>query len=181
MTEFTARSFYLLICIFVSSASNAVLVKLSDLQTMALKSDVVFHGYVGEQHIEYDRLGRIVTLTSLEVIDGLLGAKTGEVVTIVQLGGQLNGQIMPCLGGHRYRLSQELIFFGLALKDNKNNFVSFGAGQGKLDVYPDSVDSQVREDLGDINTFAPSAALALSYSSTETLKEEIRLMLKNRS
>ena len=171
---------------FLSSNTWAVIVKLSDLQTMAQKSDIVFHGYVGEQRVSYDKMGRIVTYTDLEVIDGLYGSKPGQVITVYQVGGEHNGVVMPLLGGHVYRLGQEVILFGLILK---NSYVSFGAGQGKLDISPGLGEEEVKEDLGDVSTLGPSvggslgiaAPEPLTYSSTTLLKDEIRLMLKNRS
>lgn len=170
----------------LSPDAGAVIVKLSDLQTMAQKSDVVFHGYVGDQRVIYDKMGRIITLTDLEVIDGLYGAKPGQVVTMYQVGGEHNGVVMPLLGGHVYRMGQEVILFGLVLKDT---FVSFGAGQGKLDIQPGEGEEEVKEDLGDVHALGPSiggsisitAPAPLTYSSTTLLKDEIRLMLKNRS
>lgn len=169
----------------LAPSAQAVIVKLSDLQTMAQKSDIVFHGYVGDQRVVYDNMGRIITLTDLEVIDGLYGSKTGQVVTMYQVGGEHNGVVMPLLGGHVYRLGQEVILFGLVLKDT---YVSFGAGQGKLDIQPGEGEEEVKEDLGDIHALGPSsggslgitAPTPLTYSSTTLLKEEIRLMLKNR-
>jgi hypothetical protein len=168
-------------------APNAlgVIVKLSDLQTMAAKSDIVFHGYVGDQRVNYDKMGRIITLTDIEVIDGLYGSKPGQIVTMYQVGGEHNGVVMPLLGGHVYRLGQEVILFGLTLK---NTFVSFSAGQGKLDIRPGEDEEVVREDLGDISALGPSidgslgfsTPVPLTYSNTELLKDEIRLMLRNR-
>jgi len=180
---------YLLVIIgailFAEPNLNATLVKLSDLQTMAQKSDVVFHGHVGDQHVSYDKLGRLITLTDIEVIDNLYGTKNGQVVTMYQVGGELNGVVMPLLGGHSYRIGQEVILFGLALKDN---FVSFGPGQGKLDINQGENKAQVTEDLGNVSIMGPRDAAGvtiiepdpLSFSSTELLKDEIRLMLKNR-
>lgn len=178
-------SIVFLCLIYGSKSSWAVLVKLSDLQTMAEKSDVVFHGYVGEQQVTRDRMGRIITLTKLAVIDGLYGAQPGEIITFYQVGGELDGVVMPLIGGHVYRLGQEAILFGLTLKDT---FVSFGAGQGKLDINPNDSEEPVREDLGDVSAVLPSASggfsvytpTPLTYSSPDLLKDEIRLMLKNR-
>ena len=185
MRYFAEFKLFIFVFILAIPHSRATIVKLSDLQTMAQKSNVVFHGYVGEQRVSYDKMGRLITYTDIEVIDGLYGSKPGQVVTMYQVGGELNGVVMPLLGGHAYRIGQELILFGLALKDT---FVSFGPGQGKLDISSDEGSDQVREDLGNVSVLGPdiSGALTivepqpLSFSSTELLKDEIRLMLKNR-
>jgi hypothetical protein len=168
-----------------------VIVKLSDLQTMANQSDVVFHGYVGEQHVDYDSMGRIVTLSEIEVVDPLYGVKSGQVYTIYQVGGELNRVVQPLLGGQTYNIGQELILFGLLVKNNlRDTIVSFGVGQGKLDIMPSANTNgdSVVEDLGNISALLPStsaslsvsAPVPLSFSSTDVLKDEIRLMLKHR-
>ncbi len=157
--------------------------KLADLNTMALRSDLVVHGYVGEQEVNYDEWGRLVTLTKVEVLDGLYGAKTGQIITLYQVGGSKDGIVSPMIGGQHYELGQELIFFGL---EAGQSFVSFGAGQGKLDINPGQTDA-VREDLGDVVALDPHGSgksayhpSPLTYSDVDILKNEIRQMLKYR-
>jgi hypothetical protein len=179
------RGFVLLLTVcLLAQRSLGVIVKLADLQTMAQQSDAILHGRVGDQQTLYDQMGRLITLTEVEVIDDLYGVKS-KVVTIYQVGGELKGVVMPLLGGHSYRFGQEIIFFGLSLKDT---LVSFGVGQGKFDINPHNSDEKVREDLGSVATLEPYvagslgvfAASPLSFFSVDTLKDEIRLMLKNR-
>lgn len=164
--------------------SALVVQKLADLNTMAQKCDAILHGYVGEQEVKLDEYGRPVTLTKVEVIDGLYGVKTGQVVTLYQVGGTLNGITLPIVGGQNYQVGQEVIFFGLKAGDS---LVNFGAGQGKLDVSTSTHLDQVTEDLGTISAL-PSAGktgesvrpLALSFPDVELLKNEIRLMVQER-
>lgn len=170
---------------FFALKASSLIVHLSDLQTMAKRSDLVAHGYVGDKKVTTDNLGRLITLTDIEVIDGLYGAKTGEVITVYQVGGEKDGIVMPLMGGQNYRLGQEVILFGLVLD---NTYVSFGAGQGKLDIEQDKGHEIVREDLGDvgaINTLGDKAIVykpePLTFDNKEILKDEIRLMLKQRS
>jgi len=173
----------LALALLLSQSALAVVVKLSDLHTMAKKSDIVVHGYVGDQSVSTDEFGRLITLTKIEVIDGLLGAKTGEIITIYQVGGEQKGLVMPLMGGQSYQFGQELIFFGLK---QGSSFVSFGAGQGKLDISKHDGHDVVIEDLGDVSAvtgrggsknFHPSP---LSFPDVKILKDEIRQMLKTR-
>jgi hypothetical protein len=166
-----------------SFPSLSRIVKLSDLHTMAKRSDLVAHGLVGDKRVVTDQLGRLTTLTDIEVIDGLYGAKTGEIVTFYQVGGEKDGVVMPLVGGHVYNLGSEVILFGLSLGEE---YVNYGAGQGKLDVLNEYGRETVREDLGDIDSayladgkhlFKPAP---LCFDGIEMLKSEIRLMLKDR-
>jgi hypothetical protein len=170
---------------FFGEHSYTLVVQLSDLQTMAKRSDLVVHGYVGNQRVEKDSLGRPITLSEVEVVDGLYGAKSGEIITIYQVGGEKDGVHMPILGGHVYKVFQELIFFGLKVD---NAYVSYGAGQGKLDIISVHKNENVREDLGNIIAVDPYGRansrgfvpLPLTFPEKDTLKNEIRLMLKDR-
>lgn len=170
---------FLIACIHFSS--HAHIVKLSDMQTMAKQSDVVIHGHVGEKKVTMDDLGRLVTLTDVEVLDGLHGAKTGEIITIYQVGGQKDGLVMPLLGGQLYHEGQELFFFGLKMGDA---FVSYGAGQGKFDIVHDRGEELVREDLGNVSviknfsSLQPENPSPLTFESKSILKDEIKEMLK---
>ncbi len=173
---------FFVISLLIHAPSFCLIVKLTDLHTMAKQSDIVIHGYVGDQRVTTDELGRLITLTEVEVIDGLYGAKTGEVITVYQVGGQKNGLVMPILGGQRYALGQELFLFGLKMDES---YVSYGAGQGKLDVVNDNGQELVIEDLGNVSavrktsgkldTFQPSP---LSFQSKAMLIDEIKQMIK---
>lgn len=174
--------FILLTLLFMGQSSRATIVKLSDLSTMAKKSDIVVHGIVGEQVVATDELDRLVTLSQIEVIDGLYGAKTGDVVTFYQVGGEKDGRVMPLLGGQKYNVGQEVILFGLELN---NAFVSFGAGQGKLDIIKDKNGDLVIEDLGDVMAIGAKNSpifrpIPDTFTGTETLKSEIRQMIRSR-
>lgn len=170
------------ILLFVTRA-NGLIVKLSDLHTMAENSDIVVHGYVGQQDITTDELGRPITLTQLEVIDGLFNAKTGDVILIYQVGGTKDGLVMPMLGGHHYRLGQQVILFGLELD---GAYVSFGAGQGKFDIVKNGKKDLVLEDLGDVLCRDNSSEhglirpMPLIFEDKVLVKDEIRKMLKTR-
>jgi hypothetical protein len=171
----------ILVAFFFSPISNTLIVKLSDLHTMAKRSDIVVHGYVGEKRVVTDNLNRLITLTDVEVIDGFYGAKTGEVITVYQVGGSKNGVIMPLLGGHQYQLGQEIILFGLQLD---NAYVSYGAGQGKLDVVAKDGREIILEDLGDVSTVINGQQktikpIPLEFEDKNLAIGEIRKMVKS--
>lgn len=182
-TFWNSISWVLIFCSLLAAPSFSLIVQLADLQTMAKRSDIVAHGYVGDKRVKKDDLGRIITLTDIEVIDGLHGAKTGQIITFYQVGGEKDGLVMPLMGGHVYNVGQELIVFGLSLGDS---FVSYGAGQGKLDITIERGQEIVREDLGDVhavNKYSPRNVYKptpLSFDNKEMLKDEIRLMIKER-
>lgn len=177
------------ICAFIiltiyAVSSAGLIVRLSDLHTMAKRSDIVIHGYVGDQRVSTDDLGRLITLTDIEVVEGLYGAKTGNIITVYQVGGQKDGLVVPLIGGHRYNIGQEIILFGLEMGDS---YVSYGVGQGKFDIDEKAGQEIVIEDLGDVsamNNNMPGANIfqptPLSYPSKSMLKDEIRLMIESR-
>lgn len=173
---------FLVLQLVISLDASAIVVKLSDLHTMAKRSDIVVHGVVGEQTTATDELSRPVTLTEVEVVDSFLGGKTGDVITIYQVGGQKDGRIMPLLGGQKYNVGQEVIFFGLKLGDA---YVSYGAGQGKLDVINNNGQNLVVEDLGDVDVLdlkknTTARPMPETYQGLDILKGEIRQMIKSR-
>ncbi len=90
----------------------AIMVQLSDLVTMTKRSDLVIHGYVGDKSVIPDEFGRLITLTQIEVIDPIHNAKSGEIITVYQVGGEIPGLVAPILGGQNYSLGQEVILFG---------------------------------------------------------------------
>jgi hypothetical protein len=154
---------------------------------MSIKSDVIVQGYIGNKRVEFDRMGRLITLTEVEVIDGIHGAKTGEVITIYQVGGEKNGLVMPIIGGHRYEFGNEVLFFGVDLdKKNDRKFVSVGVGHGKFDIQNKERERSVLEDLGNIgviekisnNPTRVVAPLPLNFSSLKVLKQEIELIME---
>lgn len=169
--------FVMIMTTFFSLSSVALIVKLADLHTMAKKSDLVIHGYVGEKVSKLDELGRIITLTDIEVVDGLHGAKTGEVITFYQVGGQYNGTVMPIIGGQNFRVGSQVILFGLKMRDQ---YVSFGAGLGKLDIAHDH--DEVVEDLGTVGAMENNTVVQptpLRFPDPTMVKDEIKLMLQH--
>lgn len=179
-TTIRSKGIWAMMLMFSALNAQAIIVQLTDLHTMAKRSDVVIHGYVGQQTVSTDKYGRLITISEVAVIDGLYGAKNGDIINIYQVGGEKDGIVAPLIGGQSFSPAQELIFFGLRAG---GNFVSIGGGQGKLDI---DDKGQVTEDLGNVEVINPKNPSALfkpsplSYTGVELFKNELREMLKSR-
>ncbi|MDA0712973.1 MAG: hypothetical protein O2897_03190, partial [bacterium] len=125
----------------------ATVVKISDLATMARKSEVIVQAKVLYVSIKEDTDGRIVTLTTLQVIDAFKGAKKNEIKTIYQVGGQFKNKVLQVMGAHKFTKNEEMFFFAMSLGDM---LVSYGVGLGKFRILPDKNQFQVVEDLHDL-------------------------------
>lgn len=130
---------------YASSAQSTVVV-MHSLEEMTRRSELVVEARVADQRVVEEE-GRIITLTDIEVIDGLKGAKPGDVLTIYQVGGTLNGTRMWIEGAHRYEIGEQMIFFGVR---HGARVVSYGVGLGKFRVIYDGSFHQVVEDLSGV-------------------------------
>lgn len=133
--------------LFVSLGMNATVVKISDLATMARKSEVIVQAKVLDVSTKEDTDGRIITLTTLQIIDAFKGAKKNEIKTIYQVGGQLKNKVLQVMGAHKFSKNEEMFFFGMK---HDNMLVSYGVGLGKFSILPDKNQFQVVEDLHDL-------------------------------
>ncbi|MFZ9889319.1 MAG: hypothetical protein ACO3JL_17640 [Myxococcota bacterium] len=127
--------------------AHATVVLRASLEEMSARSDVIVHGRVAEQTVVREPEVGLVTLTEVEVLDGLKGAKTGDVLTIYQVGGSLNGEHSWISGAHRHRLGDEMVFFAMR---HKERVVGYGIGLGKYVVDREGRVPGVREDLSDV-------------------------------
>jgi hypothetical protein len=173
---------FLFVALLNVQANADLVVQLADLPTMAIKSDKVLHGVVVEQTVQLDRFKRPTTLSKIKVKEGLYGIKTGDIATVYQVGGKIGNMVMPIVGGQEFRVDQEVIFFGL---DSGEYIVSFGQGQGKLDITPSPQGRLAIEDLGNVGVVSPVLHQAIKpvpdmYPDVELLKQEIRKMVKQR-
>lgn len=165
-----------------SSLSFAETIQRSDLGAMSKKSDIIIHGYVGDQSVSEDKMGRIITLTQIEVIDALKKSKTGQIITVYQVGGTKDGVVSPIMGGQKFNFGEQVILFGLTVGDGK--YVPYGKGQGKFDVKSEKF---ITEDLGDVSDISMqiNGSLRTIHASPRTFddlklfKEEIKAILKS--
>lgn len=138
---------YFLMVLLGALGSQASIVSIDDVPTMAKQSDVVFHGVAKQQSSERGPDGRVITLTQFEVLDGLKGTKTGRIITLYQVGGSLPGVSYYVSGAQHYHVGEEVVLFGLSLDDM---VVSYGVGVGKFDVLREKKRISIKEDLHDL-------------------------------
>ncbi len=145
---------------------------------MAKRSDVIAEAEVVSQKVFEESEGRLITLNTLRVKDGLKGAKAGEEIVIRQIGGELNGRVMRMQGMSRYRLGEEVVVFGVR---GPKYFSGYGVGLGKFNIVKTHHGGEVIEDIHDIGAVSNVGgkmqireASPRKYPSLEEFKAEIR-------
>lgn len=168
----------LVLFVFPSQATTAVI---HDIQTMTRKSEVVVEAKVIRQEVMEDAQGRIITLTTLHVDDGMKGAQTGKELTLYQIGGELNGRVMRLEGASVYRPGEQIMLFASPFKDK---IVSYGLGLGKFNIITSDKKTQVIEDIHNIEFLQRKEgrqifvkAAPRRYPSLKAFKDEIRKAL----
>jgi hypothetical protein len=134
-------------CSFWSPSAQATVVVVPGLEELTHRSEVVVQAVVRDVVTFKDDKGRLITETSLEVIDGIRGAKAGDVVPVQQLGGSLDGQEAWIAGNHRFKVGEEVVFFGVRLKGDRRVVIPYGVGFGIFAVR-DDVDGRHAVEIG---------------------------------
>jgi hypothetical protein len=147
-----------------AAPAAATVVVMHSLEEMTQRSDVIVHARVAAQRVERKEQLGIITLTDIEVIDGIKGAKPGDVLTIYQVGGSLDGEHAWIAGAHKHRIGEEMVFFAVR---HGTQIVSYGVGLGKFLVEHDGKVPGVREDIGDIAVMERGPDGELRYTSPE--------------
>lgn len=170
------------IAFLLASSSHATMAVIDDIRTMTQKSGVVVQAEVVSQKVTQDSRGRIITLSTLRVKDGLKGAQTGQEITLYQLGGEYQGRVMRFQGASVYRSGEQLVLFAVPYQDKM--VVSYGLGLGKFNINKRRNGQQVMEDLHDIQVFQMKAGQKTfadpsprTYKTLEAFKTEIRRAL----
>jgi hypothetical protein len=140
--------------VVVAAPARATVVVIPTLEEMTLTSDVVARITVGDARVVKDH-GRLLTLTSVEVKDGIKGAKTGDVLTMWQIGGSLDGRESWIVGAHHFVKGEELVLFAMngksdQVKPGDRVVYPYGIGVGLFEVKPDMPGAPVNELLGDV-------------------------------
>jgi hypothetical protein len=130
-----------------ASPASATVVLVPPMDELARRSDVVVQAIVRESQVIKDEQGRIITVTSLEVLDGLRGRKTGDIVRVHQLGGEFGGQQAWVAGAHKFVINEEIVFFGVKLPKDESVVVPYGIGFGIFRVL-DDVDGRHVHEIG---------------------------------
>ena len=169
----------------LAPAAHATVVALTSLEEMTHRSDVVMQAVVTGQKVVEDRPGRVVTLTTFEVKDGISGVKTGDVVTVFQVGGHLGDKQAWIAGAHKFKVGEELVFFGSRMAKSPDLVVPWAIGYGLFSVLDDVDGRHVHEIAGDVSAMSTDAdgnakLVALTprkFENLDTFKAELRSIL----
>lgn len=128
-------------------AADATVVVLHCLAEMTTRAELIVQARVADQRVVRED-GHIVTYTDIEVIEGIKGARAGEILTIYQVGGTLDGKTTEVVGAHQHQLEEEMVFFGVR---RGGKVISYGVGVGKFRVTRDDDGVLVVPVYGDIS------------------------------
>ena len=122
----------LLVCSF--SSAEATLMKYLEVEDLARRATEVIHGEVISTKTYWDDAHQhILTGVRVQVSDCYKGkSMRGAVVSLVQLGGTLDGLTMDYSGRPTFRVGESLVVF--ARPNQHNELLVVGLKQGKLAV-----------------------------------------------
>ena len=143
-----------LMCFAISPAFATQVLRTS-LEQMTHGSEVIIHARVVSQKVTLSDTGaRILTLTTLEVLNTLKGKGVPQEVVVYQVGGELNGQVLRIPGALSFQIEEEIVFFAARFK---NMLVSYGMGLGKYQVKRGGGKISVTPQFGDVAFVARDA------------------------
>lgn len=137
---------------FWAARADATVVVVPSLEEMAAQSQVIAHVKVGAPRVDLDAKGRVITLTPLQVVEGVKGAKAGDALEVFQVGGMKDGKGTWIAGAHRFEEGQELVFLGMKHQRGPTSVIPFGIGFGLFGVQRDDFGVKVVEVVGDVVT-----------------------------
>jgi hypothetical protein len=161
---------FLLFCcslLLLSSANTeATLMKYLEIEDLTRLSAEVIHGTSLSSKVYWDsNHQRILTDTRVQVSECLKGkTKPGTVITVTQLGGELDGIRMDYSGRPTFSLNEEVVLF--TQPNAKNQYIVVGLKQGKLLVKG----NEVLRDLGGITFVDAEINSSKSLSQTKGRK-----------
>ena len=169
----------------------ATVVLVPTLEEMTHRSDVVVHAVVRTQEVLEKRKGKLVTRTVLEVVDGLSGAKDGDLVTVEQIGGALGERRMWIAGAHRFKVGDEVLFFGTRVQPEVGDsyVVAYGIGFGIFDIKDDVDGKHAVERGGDVVQLVRDSegrtqskpVTPRHFSSLDAFKADLRAILDGKN
>lgn len=138
--------------IFAQSAQATVVLKLN-LAQMTELSSVVVHARVGKVSVAEERPGALSTLIEIEVLSSYKGKlQAGQVITLMQIGGQKGDLVQSIPGTSEFRSGEELVLF---LSAFANRYVQVGVGLGRFVVSRSSGLAIAAEEFGDVSFASP--------------------------
>ncbi|MEW5851364.1 MAG: hypothetical protein AB2A00_21425 [Myxococcota bacterium] len=163
------------VLLLLPAVARSTVVIQPSLEEMTQKSNVIIHAVVEEQTVTRGEEGkRILTLSRLRVTEGLKGAKTGDTITLYQVGGSEGGRVARVVGMNDFKVGEEVILFAATfiatdtirfLQENRKAevpaatlhpsggwVVTYGIGLGKFAVVPGPNGSgpMAVEEVGDV-------------------------------
>jgi hypothetical protein len=133
-------------------SARATVVVVPPLDEMAVVSEVIADVVIGEKRVVKEG-GRVVTFTTLEVKDGWKGVKTGDVVELFQLGGDLDGKSSWIVGAQRFKEGERFVLFGMHFRRGETDrptVIPYGIGFGVFKVDEQLTGEKVTEVVGDV-------------------------------
>jgi hypothetical protein len=118
-----------------STASATTVLKMS-LKDLATKSSAVVVAKVEDQVARYDTDKEIYTYVTLRVLDSVKGSKKDDLITIRQLGGQIDNIASVVPGMPTFKKGDEVVLF-LSQKDKAGYPWVMGLQQGKYLIHED--------------------------------------------
>lgn len=149
------------------AVAHSTIVRIDSLQEMAQNADIIAHVVVGDKSSSLDREGRVIELSTVQVLQGIKGTQTGHFLTLYQVAG--------IIGQSQFPFGEEMVIFGMRHGDK---VVSYGVGLGKFKVLRGQNRASVVEEFRDLLT--PNPDLMLSepvgrrYSSLPNFVEQIQ-------
>ncbi len=134
----------------LAGSARATVVVMPTLEEMAVAAEIIAHVKVGAPRTERDGKGRIITITPLEVIEGVKGAKAGDALEVFQVGGSLEGRSSWIAGAHHFVEGEELVFVGVRHTRGPGSVIPYGIGFGLFTVTRDDFGVRVVEAVGDV-------------------------------
>lgn len=167
----------------LAPAAHATVVALTSLEEMTHRSDVVMQAVVVDQKVVEERPGKIVTLTTMKVVDGISGVKANDLVTVYQIGGMLGDRQSWIAGAHKFTVGEEMVFFGSKLKNGR--VVPWAIGYGLFSILDDVDGRHVKEIAGDVSALERTAdgssrmvqLKPREFASVDEFKAQLRTIL----
>jgi hypothetical protein len=159
-----------------SSLASATSVFHVPLPQMTRESDLVVYAQVQKQSQKWSEgHRRILTLTRIKVLESIKGAKKGDILTIYQVGGSLDGVTYKIPGALVFTPGERMVFFGSPLK---NQWVSYGMGLGKFGVFERGGNFFVRPEFGDVNFVRREGQQLVSTAPPETGEQKLTAFMQ---
>ena len=174
----------------VAVPAAATVVHVPPLETMVWQSDVIVQAVVVDQQVLEQVKGRIVTRTILSVEEGLAGANDKDLLVVEQLGGELGGHVAWIAGAHKFKVGDDVLFFGNRIQNivGEDVVVPYGIGFGIFDVLDDVDGKHAVERGGDVANLVRDkdgathmeAVTPRHYASVDDFKRDLRAILDGR-